>query len=265
MKISVVALTCAVALACNGCVTVANGKGDKYQLSTNGLNKLDSADNTAVAGTNAQASAICDGNAQLELLKQNAEFHDAAYVGYHLEGSKPVISLEQFIQSKTEKFNEFERARRQQAFETYYNEKQYKDTYYVTGLAELGEYDFNTQSFHIAFFNQFEIALEGQGAHIYSVQTDRFDTVAVPAEHAEVYLKRITKTRPGRMEIEPELALALSGTGNTNTSSKRRIRYYASFNDVASQGDQLVLTPNTVLLENTAGDCRSVITPTANL
>jgi hypothetical protein len=261
MKISVVALTWAVALACNGCVTVTNGKGDKYQLSTNGLNKLNSNESNAVASANAQASAICNGTAQLELLKQNAEFHDAAYVGYHLEGSKPVISLEKFVQSKTEKFNEFERARRQQAFETYYSEKQYKDTYYVTGLAELGDYDFNTQSFPLTFFNQFEITLDGQGAHIYLVQTDRFDNVAVPTEHAEAFLKHITKTRPGRMEIEPELALALSGTGKTNTSSKRRIRYYASVSDVASQGNQLVLTPHTVLLENTAGDCSSVITP----
>ena len=179
-------------------------------------------------------------------------------MGYHLEGSKPVISLEKFVQSKTEKFNEFEQARRQQAFETYYSEKQYKDTYYVSGQAELGEYDFNTQSFPLTFFNQFEITLDGQGAHIYSVQTDRFDNVAVPAEHAEAYLKRITKTRTGRIEIEPELALALSGTG----SSKRRIRYYASFSDVASQGNQLVLNPDTVLLENTAGDCSSIITPT---
>jgi hypothetical protein len=213
MKISVVALTCAVTLACSGCVAVTNGNGDNYQLSTKGLNKLNSADNTAIASANVQASAICNGTAQLEQLKKNSEFHDAAYVGCHLEGSKPVISLEKFVQSKTEKFNEFERARRQQAFETYYSEKQFKDTYYVTGLAELGEYDFKTQCFPITFFTQFEIALDGQGAHIYSVQTDRFDTVTVPAEHAEVYLKQITKTRPGRMEIEPELALALSGTG----------------------------------------------------
>ena len=243
MKISVIALTCAVALACSGCVTVTNGKGDKNQLSTNGLNKLNSNESNAVVSASAQALAICNGTAQLKLLKQNAEFHDAAYVGYHLEGSKPVISLEKFVQSKTEKFNEFEQARRQQAFETYYSEKQYKDTYYVSGQAELGEYDFNTQSFPLTFFNQFEITL---------------DNVAVPAEHAEAYLKRITKTRTGRIEIEPELALALSGTG----SSKRRIRYYASFSDVASQGNQLVLNPDTVLLENTAGDCSSIITPT---
>ena len=262
MKISVVALTCAVALACNGCVTVANGKGDKYQLSTNGLNKFNSIESNAVASANVQASAICNGTARLEQLKQNSEFHDAAYVGYHLEGSKPVISFEQFIQSKTDKFNEFERARRQQAFKAYYSKKQYKDTYYVTGLAELGEYDFNTQSFPITFFNQFEITLDGQGPHIYSVQTDRFDNVSVPAEHAGAYLKRITKTRPGRMEIEPELALALSGTGNKNTGSKRRIRYYASFNDVTTNGNQLILKPDTVLLENTAGDCSSVIMPT---
>lgn len=262
MKISVVALTCAVVLACNGCVTVTNGKGDKYQLSTNGLNKLNSADDTAATVANAQTSTFCNGTAQLELLKQNAEFHDAAYVGYHLEGSKPVISLEKFVQSKTEKFNEFERARRQQAFETYYSEKQYKDTYYVSGLAELGEYDFNTQSFPINFYNQFEIALDDQGAHIYSVQTDRFDTVTVPTEHAEAYLKKITQTRPGRMEIEPNLALALSGTASKSASSKRRIRYYASFNDVTTNGNQLVLTPDTVLLENTAGDCSSVIAPT---
>jgi hypothetical protein len=261
MKISVVALTCAVALACNGCVTVANGKGDKYQLSTIGLNKLDSADNTAVAGTNTQASSICNGTAQLELLKKNAEFHDVAYVGYHLEGRNPFISLEKFVQSKTQKFNEFEWARRQQAFETYYSEKQYKDTYYVTGLAELGEYDFKTQSFPITFFNQFEITLDGQGAHNYSVQTERFDTVTVPTEHAEAYLKKITQIRPGRMEIEPDLALALSGTASKSASSKRRIRYYASFNDVTTNGNQLVLKPDTVLLENTAGDCSSVITP----
>jgi hypothetical protein len=263
MKISVVALTCAVALACNGCVTVTNGKGDKYQLSTNGLNKLDSADNTAFAGANAQVSALCDGTAQLELLKQYSEFHDAAYVGYHLERSKPLISLEKFVQSKTEKFNEFERTRRQQAFDTYYGEKQYKDTYYVTGIAELGEYDFTTQSFPITYYNQFEITLDGQGAYIYSVQTDLFNNVAVPAEQAEAYLKRITKTLHGEMKIEPELALALSGTGNKSSHShKRRVRYYASFNDVASQGNQLVLTPDTVLLESNAGDCSSVITPT---
>lgn len=262
MKISVVALTCAVALACNGCVTVTNGKGDKYQPSTNGLNKLNSNESNAVASANAQVSAICNGTAQLELLKQNAEFHDAAYVGYHLEGSKPVISLEKFVQSKTEKFNEFERARRQQAFETYYSEKQYKDTYYVTGLAEIGEYDFTTQSFPITYYNQFEIALDGQGAYIYSVQTDHFNNVPVPAEQAEAYLKRIIKTRHGEMKIEPELALALSGTGNKSTHTKRRVRYYASFNDVASQGNQLVLTPDTVLLESNTGDCSSVITPT---
>lgn len=261
MKISVVALTCAVALACNGCVTVTNGNGDKYELSTNGLNKLNSNESKAVASANGQASAICNGTARLEQLKQNSEFHDAAYVGYHLEGSKPVISLEQFIQSKTEKFKEFERARRQQAFKAYYSEKQHRGTYYVAGLAELGEYDFTTKSFPITFYNQFEITLDGQGAHIYSVQTDRFDTVAVPAEHAEAFLKHITKTHSGRMEIEPELALALSATGNKNTSSKRRLRYYASFSDVASQGNQLVLNPDTVLLENTAGDCSSVITP----
>ncbi|WP_273024166.1 hypothetical protein [Rheinheimera sp.] len=261
MKISVVALTCTVALACNGCVTVTNGKGDKYQLSTNGLNKLNSGESNAFTSANMQASAICDGTALLEQLKQNTEFHDAAYVGYHLEGSKPVISVEKFVQSKTEKFNEFERARRQQAFETYYSEKQYKDTYYVSGLAELGDYDFTTQSFPITFYNQFEITLDGQGAHIYSVQTDRFDTVAVPAEHAEAFLKHITKTRHGEMKIEPELALALSGTGNKSTHSKRRIRYYASFSDVASQGNQLVLKPDTVLLESNAGDCSSVITP----
>ena len=152
MKISVIALTCAVALACSGCVTVTNGKGDKNQLSTNGLNKLNSNESNAVVSASAQALAICNGTAQLKLLKQNAEFHDAAYVGYHLEGSKPVISLEKFVQSKTEKFNEFEQARRQQAFETYYSEKQYKDTYYVSGQAELGEYDFNTQSFPLTFF-----------------------------------------------------------------------------------------------------------------
>ncbi len=126
MKISIVALTCAVALACNGCVTVTNSKGDKYQLSTNGLNNLNSGESNAVSSANVQALAICNGTAQLELLKQNSEFHDAAYVGYHLEGSKPVISLEKFVQSKTEKFNEFERTRRQQAFDTYYGEKQYR-------------------------------------------------------------------------------------------------------------------------------------------
>ena len=240
MKISVVALTCAVALACSGCVTVTNGKGDKYQLSTNGLNKLNSGESNAVASANVEASTICDGTALLEQLKQNTEFHDAAYVGYHLEGSKPVISLEKFVQSKTEKFNEFERARRQQAFEAYYSEKQYKDTYYVTGLAELGEYDFTTQSFPITYYTKFEITLDGQGE----------------------YIKRITKTRHGEIKIEPELALALSGTGKTNTSSKRRIRFYASVSDVASQGNQLVLNPNTVLLENNAGNCSSVITPT---
>ena len=262
MKISVVALTCAVPLACSGCVTVTNGKGDKYQLSTNGLNKLNSGESNAVTSANVEASTICDGTALLEQLKQNTEFHDAAYVGYHLEGSKPVISLEKFVQSKTEKFNEFERAWRQQAFETYYSEKQYKDTYYVTGLAELGEYDFTTQSFPVTYYNQFEIALDGQGAYIYSVQTDHFNNVPVPAEQAEAYLKRITKTRHGEMKIEPELALALSGTGNKSTHSKRRVRYYASFNDVASQGKQLVLTPDTVLLESNTGDCSSVITPT---
>lgn len=262
MKISVVALTCAVALACSGCVTVTNGKGDKYQLSTNGLNKLNSGESNPVTSANVEASTICDDTVLLKQLKQNTEFHDAAYVGYHLEGSKPVISLEQFVQSKTEKFNEFERARRQQVFETYYGEKQYRDTYYVTGMAELGEYDFTTQSFPITFYNQFEITLDGQGAYIYSVQTDRFNNVAVPAKHAEAYLKRITKTHHGEMKIEPELALALSGTGNKSTHSKRRVRYYASFNDVASRGNQLVLTPDTVLLESNAGDCSSVITPT---
>ena len=262
MKISVVALTCTVALACNGCVTVTNGKGDKYQLSTNGLNKLNSSESNAVASANVQASAICDGTALLEQLNQNTEFHDAAYVGYHLEGSKPVISLEKFVQSKTEKFNEFERARRQQAFETYYGEKQYRGTYYVTGMAELGEYDFTTQSFPITYYNKFEITLDAQGEYNYSVQTDHYNNVPVPAEQAEAYLKRMTKTRYSEMKIEPELALALSGTGTKSTHSKRRVRYYASFNDVASQGKQIVLTPDTVLLESYAGDCSSVITPT---
>lgn len=76
-----------------------------------------------------------------------------------------------------------------------------------------------------------------------------------------MHLKRITKTHHGEIKIEPELALALSGTGNKSSHSKRRVRYYASFNDVASQGSQLVVTPDTVLLESNTGDCSSVITP----
>lgn len=258
MKVSVIVLTCA--LVCNGCVTVTNSKGEKYQLSTNGLNKLNSNKKNAFA--NMQTSVNCNGTAQLKKLKLNKEFHDAAYVGYHLEGNKPIISLEKFIQNKIQKFNEFERARRQQAFKTYYNEKQYKDTYYVTGQAELDEYDFNTKSFPIYFFNQFEMRLDDQGSHIYSVQTDRFDTIAMPPEHAEVFLKQITKRRLKQMQIEPMLALTLGGTKKYNASNKRRIRYYASFSNVANHGNQLILKPDMILLKNNAGDCSFIVTPT---
>ena len=248
MKITLLSLTCAALLA--GCVTVTNSKGERYELTRDGLNPI------GPTNTNRYAQAkFCTGQVGLEQVQTNPQFTDGAYVGYYNEHNNAGISLDEFINAKTARMNEFDRARSERAYLEYYNDRQYIREYHLTGFAELGEYDFDKETFPLHFYNRYEIDLGAMGEHTFWLQLEKFAELNVPTKHAEAFLKQFTKKRPGQYEIDPSLSVALGGRSNQQANSNRRVRYYTSFSQAEMQDSELHFQPTKVIIENIVGDC----------